>query len=79
MRGILAADRAEYALRHMVNMRIHPYPQLPLIPRIWELRNNLSAYDATYIALTEKLNAILITCDARIGGASGHSAQVEII
>ena len=63
----------------MVNMRIHTYPQLPLIPRIWEFRNNLSAYDATYIALAEKLNATVVTCDARIGGASGHKAHVEII
>jgi predicted nucleic acid-binding protein len=47
--------------------------------RIWELRHNLTAYDAAYVALAEALEVPLLTCDRRIKGASGHAAQVEVI
>ena len=47
--------------------------------RVWELRQNLTAYDAVYVALAEVVNAPLITCDARIASAPGHHAFVEVI
>jgi predicted nucleic acid-binding protein len=49
-----------------------------LLPRIWQLRRNFSAYDAAYVALAEKLGATLITRDARLTSASGHGAPIEL-
>jgi predicted nucleic acid-binding protein len=50
-----------------------------LLPRIWSLRSNLTAYDAAYVSLAELLDATLITRDARLLRASGHTARVEVI
>ena len=50
-----------------------------LIPRVWQLRANLSAYDATYVALAEALEAPLITTDRRLAEAPGHRAEVELL
>jgi len=47
---------------------------LPLLERMWELRHNFTAYDATYIALAESIDAILCTCDEKM--SKGHRAQV---
>jgi hypothetical protein len=54
------------------------YPHQPLSDRVWALRHNLSAYDATFVALAETLDAPLITCDARLASAPGHTARVEL-
>ena len=51
----------------------------PLIARIWELRNNLTAYDAAYLALAELMNAPVWTRDNKFAGAPGHRAQVVVI
>jgi predicted nucleic acid-binding protein len=50
----------------------------PLLPRIWALRENLTAYDAAYVALAEALACPLLTFDERLSRASGHSAQVIV-
>jgi predicted nucleic acid-binding protein len=50
-----------------------------LIPRIWELRRSISAYDAAYVALAEVLGAPLLTRDARLGRSHGHRARIELI
>jgi predicted nucleic acid-binding protein len=50
-----------------------------MLTRLWQLRNNLSAYDAAYIALAEALNAQLVTRDKRLASAPGHRAQIELI
>jgi predicted nucleic acid-binding protein len=49
------------------------------LPRIWDLRNNLTAYDASYVALAEALDAPLLTRDRRLAGAAGHRAQIELV
>jgi predicted nucleic acid-binding protein len=49
-----------------------------LLPRVWELRDVLTAYDAAYVALAEALGVPLLTCDGRLGRASGHSAEVLV-
>jgi predicted nucleic acid-binding protein len=50
-----------------------------LLPRIWELRGALSAYDAAYVALAEALDAALVTLDAKLARSPGHRARVEVI
>jgi predicted nucleic acid-binding protein len=54
------------------------YPHLVLLPRIWQLRHNLSAYDAANIVLAETLGAALVTWDGRLASASGHAAAIEL-
>jgi predicted nucleic acid-binding protein len=62
----------------MAALRITRYAPVLLLQRIWRLRQNLSAYDAAYIALAEKLQAPLITRDRRIAVAPGHTAAIEV-
>jgi hypothetical protein len=52
---------------------------LDLLDRIWAVRDNVSAYVGTYIALAEALDATLVTCDAALEKAPGHSARIEVI
>ena len=54
------------------------YPHDPFLLRIWELRYNVTAYDAAYIALAEALGATLLTRDERLANASGHRATIEL-
>jgi predicted nucleic acid-binding protein len=77
--GTLTASRAEGAIEDLMDLRITRYPHLLLLPRIWQLRHNLSAYDAAYIVLAEKLGATLLTRDAKLASAAGHSAIVEVV
>jgi len=76
--GALSQDRARLALSRLTTMRITRYPHTALLERIWELRHNLTAYEATYIALAETLGAPLVTTDARLARASGIRAEVEL-
>jgi predicted nucleic acid-binding protein len=76
--GTLAPRRAVEAIEDMVALRITRYAPVLLLPRIWRLRQNLSAYDAAYVALAEELRAPLITRDQRIAAAPGHAAAVEV-
>jgi len=58
---------------------MHRHSHLPLLHRIWELRHNLSAYDAAYVALAEVLEALLVTRDRRLAASSGHRARIELV
>ncbi len=75
----ITAQRGEEALEDLGDMPLRRYPHDLLMPRIWELRATLTAYDAVYVALAEVLDAPLLTCDGKIAAASGHSANVEVI
>ena len=75
----LSVSRAEEALQDLMDLRIHRYPHIPFLRRIWALRNNLTSYDALYVALSEALGARLLTCDAKLAAAPGHRARVEVI
>ena len=77
--GALSAFRAEGAIEDLLDLRITRYPHLVLLPRIWQLRHNLSAYDAAYVVLAEKLGATLLTRDAKLASAAGHSAIIEVV
>ena len=65
-------------LEDLTTMSLYRYPHTVLLPRIWELRDNVSAYDAAYIALAETLEATLVTRDARLARAPGIRAEVEV-
>lgn len=71
--------RADEAIQDLSALRIARYAPVLLLPRIWRLRQNLSACDASYVALAEELQAPLITRDRRLAAASGHSAEIEVL
>jgi predicted nucleic acid-binding protein len=71
--------RADEALSDYLDLAIDRYPHDILLPRIWELRGTLTAYDAAYVALAEALDAPLLTRDRRLASARGHSAIVEMV
>lgn len=75
---VVSAHRAEEAVRDLLDLRMARYPHVVLLPRIWQLRHNFSAYDAAYVVLAEKLGAPIITRDRRLASASGHAAAVEL-
>lgn len=77
--GNLSPGRAEMALRDLADLRLRRYPHAPLIARVWELRDNLSAYDGFYVALAEWLDASLITRDAKLAASPGHHARIQLI
>jgi predicted nucleic acid-binding protein len=77
--GHLPARRAEVALADLAGMPLERAPHGPLMPRIWELRDNLSPYDAAYVALAETLDTILLTGDARLARAPGIECEVELL
>src|SRR5688572_20952827 len=73
----VAAPVLAVALQGYPALRISRHDHVQLRSRIWELRHNLSAYDAAYVALAEALAAPLITTDMRLAGSSGHDAAIE--
>lgn len=75
----ISAERGRSALAVLERFPITRYPHEPLLTRIWELRANLTAYDAAYIALAEGLDATFLTRDTRAAGAPMHRATVEVL
>jgi len=77
--GELRPERGEEALRDLADLDVVHHPHEPLLPTIWRLRSNLTAYDAAYVALAEALDAPLLTLDARLARSPGHAARIELI
>lgn len=76
--GVLEPARASECLKDLADLDLDRYPHAPLVARIWALRENLTAYDAAYVALAAVLDAPLLTMDARLAGAP-HHARVELL
>jgi predicted nucleic acid-binding protein len=77
--GHISPRRAELALTDLVALPLERSPSLRLLPRCWELRDNLTVYDAAYVALAEALEVPLLTADARIAKASGLHCPIEVL
>jgi predicted nucleic acid-binding protein len=76
--GELRQEDARLALEDLGSLDLERHPHEPLLERIWALRKNLTAYDATYVALAEALNAILLTCDGKLARAPGLGKRIEL-
>jgi predicted nucleic acid-binding protein len=79
LEGAMAAERGREVLEDLACLPLERHPHDVLLPRIWDLRSNVTAYDAAYIALAEGLDAPLLTCDARLGSTRGHAARVIVV
>ncbi len=77
--GEIDAERGQAALEDFMAFPIHRYPHDFLLPRVWTLRNNFSAYDAMYVALAEVLDASLLTHDRRLATAARRHTRVELV
>lgn len=79
LRGDLTPIWARTAIGLLGGFPMERYGHEPLLARMWELRDNLTAYDAAYVALAEGLRAPLVTCDKRLANATGIRASIELI
>jgi predicted nucleic acid-binding protein len=79
MLGEISSADAGIAVEALPLLRIERHPHLLLLPRVWQLRNSLSAYDAAYVALAEMLDVPLLTCDAKLARSHGHRARIELL
>jgi predicted nucleic acid-binding protein len=76
--GRLASETLAAALADLADLRATRHGHEPLRPRVWELRANLTAYDAAYVALAELLEAPLLTTDRPLSRSSGHAARIDL-
>lgn len=77
--GEIEPGRATQALEDLADMPLTRYAHRLFLARIWSLRDNVTAYDAAYIALAESLPAPLLTRDRRLANAPGHSVEIELV
>ena len=77
--GDLSAERAAQALEDLMDLPLIRYPHQPFLWAIWELRANLSAYDAAYVALAATLPAVLVTRDRRLRAATRAGVRVDLV
>ena len=71
--------RAEQAIADLEGIRLDRVPHRPLLRRCWELRHNLTVYDAAYIAVAEILDATLVTADQRLSKVPGTTCTIELL
>jgi len=79
LRGRVGAADAERALARWARLGVRRFAVVCLLARMWELRDNLTAYDATYVALAEALGYQLLTADARLANAPGPKCTIVVV
>ena len=77
--GTVDADAAMVALDDYRALDLQRHAHEPLLERVWELRDNLTAHDAVYVALTEVLEGVLLTCDGPLSRAPGLAGRVVLV
>lgn len=77
--GKLDADAAAEMLTAWTSLAIERVPMAPLIPRVWELRSNLTSYDAMFVAAAEQWSVPLLTADRRLATAPGPTCTIELL
>jgi len=77
--GDITARRFSAAVEDLEDVSLTRFPTLPLMRRAYELRANVTAYDAVYAALAEQLDCVLVTADARLAKAPGIRCSVEVL
>ena len=77
--GHLDARRAHLALADLAAIPLRRVPHGPLVPRCWELRANLTTYDAAYVAVAELTGSVLLTADGRLARAPGPTCEIELL
>ncbi|MGH3751339.1 MAG: type II toxin-antitoxin system VapC family toxin [Pseudonocardiaceae bacterium] len=78
-RGLLDERRARQAWTDLASAPLQRAPHRPLLPRAWELRDNVTTYDAAYVALAEVLGATLLTADSTLASAPGIRCEVDVV
>jgi predicted nucleic acid-binding protein len=76
-RGEITSDVASMAHADLLDLRVELFPYEPFAPRVWQLRDNVTSYDAWYVALAESLGSNLATLDRRLAQASGPRCDFE--
>jgi predicted nucleic acid-binding protein len=76
-RGEISTDVASMALADLLDLRVELFPFAPFAPRVWELRDNVTSYDAWYVALAESLGSSLATLDHKLAQATGPRCGFE--
>ncbi len=76
--GEIGQHTAKSALEDLKSLDIERHAHEPLLDRVWALRNNLTAYDAVYVALAEALDTTLLTCDEKLAHAPGLDKTIEL-
>lgn len=77
--GDVDERRVALAMEDLRSIRLDRVPHVPLMGRCWELRQNLTVYDATYVALAEAMDVALLTADAKLAAAPGLRCAVELL
>jgi predicted nucleic acid-binding protein len=77
--GEIDSERGKEAIEDLKDLPINRYQHDIFLDRIWELRHNMTAYDAAYVAIAETLPAPLLTRDAHLASSPGHDALIELI
>lgn len=76
--GSMTGQRAAQALQDLADLDIERVEHITLLPRIWELRDNYTAYDACYVAIAEVFRAPLLTYDAKMASGAGARCAFEV-
>lgn len=79
LRGAVGADDGQRAVEAWARLGVQRFGVSGLLGRVWELRANLTAYDATFVALAESLEVALITADRRLAGATGPRCPITVV